>query len=941
MRRAPTDPVEFNTDDFLPAMDRVYRSSRVRLIVPAQAWELVRRLRDAPRREKWVSRVDPRRLSLVPHPEARPDEPWKMMDADTGLTVTIESDGSAFRDVPYPPGAFTVGELALLEHLLWQSSYRAAEAAEGGTLGKQDREAAVELVDAADELSMRLAVLKIQPSSSEEEQALKEAVLELLARDSSPDANPKGYGPVRPTRTEVTWVRPSPEARKVARAYLRRVEKLPPSRRGALTKKEASKQGITSGVERAESIARGDMQPAEDLRDFFNRFKGTYRNAIEADKPWERSKVQQAWDAWGGTPMWRDAMKALGEPPPDLFANPVSCRPEAAARFVTEAIHRGWLAPVMGGIADGMSPAHFPIHDLAAGLCVELEHTNDWELALRIAMDHLVDHSGYYRALARMEAGLEATGNPYSDGELIGTAQQAAFAWLDYLHEVEADGEAPEHEGDAGTLAANWSYEPLEFVACGAWRCVFSLTGTGVVVKFPWRTSGKGYDDNLREFEIWRRAEGDEELQPYLAPALAVEEDGSWLLMEEAGWAPPPPSHDEYPDEWIGLFQAADDLGVVDLHRGNIGRIDGRLVMIDYASNPYSEDSVPDKYVGDLKGKKAKKRREEIAKRSAKDSDDPKAYEPFATDEGEDTKKSRHTQRYHELYGKGGSVAKVAKETGIPKRVLQEVYDRGLAAWRTGHRPGATQHQWALARVYSFATGGPTWRTADKDLAKKARSAGFKPKKNPVTGDFEREAELIMLAVGAAGIDLSPPPPGGRSVPGAPLAFIGEGLEASVFASSWGGRPVVAKLYLEPTRTVERSAKVFQRQVEARGPIHGVAEVLVVLEVPGEPDVALVIQERVTRLDDLDVPGAPPFAGVAAPYLAEALEEAADSLRGECPEPDDLGAELRGDLMVGAVALEAKVSDLDGWDTLDWSKHNVGVVVRSGRIQAVILDFGL
>ena len=39
----------------------------------------------------------------------------------------------------------------------------------------------------------------------------------------------------------------------------------------------------------------------------------------------------------------------------------------------------------------------------------------------------------------------------------------------------------------------------------------------------------------------------------------------------------------------------------------------------------------------------------------------------------------------------------------ISKKVLNTVYDRGLKAWKTGgSRPGATAHQWAIARVYKF-----------------------------------------------------------------------------------------------------------------------------------------------------------------------------------------------------------------------------------------------
>ena len=45
-----------------------------------------------------------------------------------------------------------------------------------------------------------------------------------------------------------------------------------------------------------------------------------------------------------------------------------------------------------------------------------------------------------------------------------------------------------------------------------------------------------------------------------------------------------------------------------------------------------------------------------------------------------------------------------------------------MAAWRTGHRPGASQQAWAYARVSSFLTKGKTYYTADADLAKKVRA---------------------------------------------------------------------------------------------------------------------------------------------------------------------------------------------------------------------------
>ena len=63
-----------------------------------------------------------------------------------------------------------------------------------------------------------------------------------------------------------------------------------------------------------------------------------------------------------------------------------------------------------------------------------------------------------------------------------------------------------------------------------------------------------------------------------------------------------------------------------------------------------------------------------------------------------------------------------AEKTGMPYNILKQVYDRGMAAWKGGHRPGAGQVQWALARVNSFVTkSSGTWGGADKDLAAKVK----------------------------------------------------------------------------------------------------------------------------------------------------------------------------------------------------------------------------
>ena len=63
-----------------------------------------------------------------------------------------------------------------------------------------------------------------------------------------------------------------------------------------------------------------------------------------------------------------------------------------------------------------------------------------------------------------------------------------------------------------------------------------------------------------------------------------------------------------------------------------------------------------------------------------------------------------------------------AEKTGMPLGILKQVFKRGVAAWRTGHRPGTNPTQWGLARVNSFTTKSKgTWGGADKDLAAKVR----------------------------------------------------------------------------------------------------------------------------------------------------------------------------------------------------------------------------
>ena len=132
-----------------------------------------------------------------------------------------------------------------------------------------------------------------------------------------------------------------------------------------------------------------------------------------------------------------------------------------------------------------------------------------------------------------------------------------------------------------------------------------------------------------------------------------------------------------------------------------------------------------------------KKRIAAFRKGAKKHHSDPNAYpDDHPGDKGAEKKKSKYTEKAEKmgLAGKALSEAvnvalkKKSEKSGIPYSILKQVYNRGLAAWRTGHRPGATQQQWGYARVNSFLTGGKTRTTADKDLWKKASAS--RKKKN-------------------------------------------------------------------------------------------------------------------------------------------------------------------------------------------------------------------
>jgi predicted kinase len=166
-----------------------------------------------------------------------------------------------------------------------------------------------------------------------------------------------------------------------------------------------------------------------------------------------------------------------------------------------------------------------------------------------------------------------------------------------------------------------------------------------------------------------------------------------------------------------------------------------RRMAQDDSKKEVEEEKRPAQYHSGLSKSTSDKRASHFKKQGDKPDDQASAYKPAPGDATAKTKTSKHTSKFKAMYGEDMDIAfekfiseeyiekksldglkKKAEKSGIPYGILKKVYDRGMAAWKTGHRPGTTPQQWAYARVNSFATKSKgTWGGADKDLASRVR----------------------------------------------------------------------------------------------------------------------------------------------------------------------------------------------------------------------------
>ena len=123
------------------------------------------------------------------------------------------------------------------------------------------------------------------------------------------------------------------------------------------------------------------------------------------------------------------------------------------------------------------------------------------------------------------------------------------------------------------------------------------------------------------------------------------------------------------------------------------------------------------------------------------DWDSDKSYNKRQKKSGKKMPESESTKAYKRQFGDSNdnselddqefneALRKKAKQSGMSYGTLKKVYDRGMAAWRSGHRPGVAPQQWAMGRVNSFITGKGGARKADADLLGGGKSKGGKGKR--------------------------------------------------------------------------------------------------------------------------------------------------------------------------------------------------------------------
>jgi hypothetical protein len=258
------------------------------------------------------------------------------------------------------------------------------------------------------------------------------------------------------------------------------------------------------------------------------------------------------------------------------------------------------------------------------------------------------------------------------------------------------------------------------------------MTKSGQVVYYD-KTFGQYYNsdtDMYIDYDDWKKMNEDAPANATGTAVVGTGDDSSTVVVKKKK-----PLQDKLMKR-MGIKEAI-DRAVPDLEYevDEITRRTNQLkeMALKEKTVPKDKDTdQPKKYVSGLSDKDKKAHDRHLEKGSKKSDSDKSAYKQSPADKKAKTKPSVHTKKYKQMFGEGDvelnevikGLKKKSEKSGMPYSILKQVYNRGMAAWKGGHRPGTTPQQWAFARVNSFITkSSGTWGKADKDLAAKVRGS--------------------------------------------------------------------------------------------------------------------------------------------------------------------------------------------------------------------------
>lgn len=170
---------------------------------------------------------------------------------------------------------------------------------------------------------------------------------------------------------------------------------------------EEERAGVRALIEDAEEIRKDPQEWADqEMKEEFGTEKARRIDPDRADRR-HIEDTEDGWDSWDDKRDVETTVPNQMETEPGRTAHRKTARDVRLEIGVSRVAYE-WLARkdlIPGGLADKKHPSNYPADQLAQGVEVEMEHTDDRRKALEISMDHLEEDPAYYSKLETIEGG--------------------------------------------------------------------------------------------------------------------------------------------------------------------------------------------------------------------------------------------------------------------------------------------------------------------------------------------------------------------------------------------------------------------------------------------------------------------------------------------------------------------------------------------------------